>query len=324
MRQFTLIALAVAASVGICIVVAGPWIGGYLAVEQNGRPNTTSQLTAGAASGPSADEANDWLTRLNTIQWQDASREVLQSLMIAIKSSEMLREATLLRYRNESNLKTKAILRQVLASNASATPDLKATATTWAQDGDASVRADGFWLLAEIGPTNQTSALARHAIASESEPAPLVGALAALKPPGMPPPDEVPPVVARLQVLARHDAPLVRALSIQKLAEWDRSRQVVMAVILNALADQDAEVRRAAVVAVDIAALRSPDIKAHLLKLLGDEAEETQVREAVAWVLEPFALARDEYEVYQRGLRSVLRLDAHVTGPSQARVPSAQ
>jgi hypothetical protein len=304
MRHVPLATLTTAFALGISLAMTGcPSRPDPLAEAQDTRPGAAPRA---AASAPAADSDEEWMARLDTIAWQDADRHAVQELSDAVKGNEALREAVLQRYRRASDRAAKAALRMALAADP--VPALVQQATAWAREGNPSEQADGLWLLAEIGPTEQTAALARRAVMQGQDPGLLMGALVALKPPEMPPPQEIPPVVARLRVLAQHDDPLVRALSVQKMAEWDRPRHSSPATIMKALGDRDPQVRQSAVVAVDMAALRTSDVKVRLLKLLDNPSEDLQVREAAAWVLEPFSLTPVEYATYRRNLHEVIRL----------------
>lgn len=308
MRKFPLVALAAVLALGAGLAITGRQFSQPGDARMSGAashaPDTGRR--AAAASGPSAGNDEAWLEKLNTTAWQDASRQTVLELSDALARSEPLREAVLLRYRSERDRVAKAALRMALAADPA--PSVAQKATAWAQGGNASEQADGLWLLAEIGPADHTAALARRALMVKTQgPELLMGALVALKPPETPPPEEIPPVVARLKELSRHDDPLVRALSVQKMAEWDRLRHTVPGTIMRALGDPDPQVRQSAAVAVDMAALRTADIKTRLLELLGNRAEDPQVREAAAWVLDPFPLTRSEYEVYRRGRHDVVQ-----------------
>lgn len=271
------------------------------------------------ASGPGAGSDEAWMARLNSTAWETANNETVQELGDAVKHSGSLREAVLQRYCAESDHAAKAALRMALAADPA--PSLVEQATAWAKAGNPSEQADGLWLLAEIGPTEQTAALAWQALMKAGDPELLAAALAALKPPEMPPPEEIPPVVARLRVLAQHDDPLVRSLSIQTMAEWDRPHRSAPETIMTALEDPDVQVRESAIVATGMAALRTSDVKTRLLKMLDNEAEDLRVREAAVWVLKPFSLTRAEYETYQRGRHDVMRL---LNGTGKANNTEAQ
>jgi hypothetical protein len=308
MRKFPLVALAAVLALGAGLAITGRQGSEPGSIRTSGAashaPGTARQ--AAVASEPSAGSDEAWLAKLNATAWQDANRQTVLELSEALTRSESLREAVLQRYRSERDRVAKAALRMALAADPA--PSVARKATAWAQDGNASEQADGLWLLAEIGPADHTAALARRALMAKGQgPELLMGALVALKPPEMPPPDEIPPVVARLKELSWHGDPLVRALSVQKMAEWDRLRHTVPGTIMRALGDADSQVRQSAAVAVDMAALRTVDIKTRLLELLGNRAEDPQVREAAAWVLDPFPLTRSEYEVYRRGRHDVVQ-----------------
>lgn len=304
MRYLPQLAVLASVVVGMALGFAAARYAGVPADRlMDGEVLSQAAPAARAGMAPQAPQAMSdaaWLDRAGRIDWEAPDDAAMQALSAAVAATPSLRAAVLQRYRQEQRPSAKAGLRQVLVA-AGESPDLVASALQMAQDADGAARADGFRLLAEFNPREQSYALARRALVEERDPAALAGALMCLRPMDVVPPQETQRVLQRLQALNTHPSPMVRGHSVQKLADWDRSQAVVAKAVAQALSDPDAEVREAAVGAVAIASLRSAPIKRAVLGILGNASEDPKVREAALLVSEQFALTQDEYATYVAG-----------------------
>jgi hypothetical protein len=130
----------------------------------------------------------------------------------------------------------------------------------------------------------------------------LVAALPALQRQDIPPPAQVARLTARLHQLTWHTDARVRALAVQRLAEWDRNLRHAEADILRLTTDADADVRMAAVGAISLTRATSPRLKQRLLQLMGDPQQHPDVRFAAQMNLTHFDLDEREHAAYERAV----------------------
>jgi len=176
-----------------------------------------------------------------------------------------------------------------------------------ADAADASVRRDGFALLSQqaaSGQTDEVRARVRQALDTEQDPEVLRAAIDALQQPPINP-TEAQATAQRLQALAQHADPNVRAESIGALAQWDKRGELMEGSAYRALSDPQPEVRMAAFAAISDSAVRSDRLKGALLGMLGDGATSYDDKARALQALQGFALSADEYAGYH--LASVAR-----------------
>ena len=201
------------------------------------------------------------------------------------------------RFDTERDPKARDMLQAVLSNIQS--PEVLAMSTRLATSGDPARRQEGFAMLMQLSPNSpEVRELVKQALQSEQSPAVLSQALAALTPTVVAKP-EAEGIVAQLNQLAQHADPSVRSQSILQLAQWDKTGQVE-ARLSQALQDQTAEVRNAAVAAIGESGIRTDSVKAALMGILGNAAESTQVKDHALHALERFSLSKDEYALYSR------------------------
>lgn len=259
-------------------------------------PVKVSQQVHVGTAPAKAMSAEEWAAKLDAINWQNPDAAVLDALRPALGSNSGLRDKLVQRYRSATDPMAKARMRQAIATIAA--PDVVALALTMAKAADAGARADGFGLLAEFPPTEEAYALAKFALTHEAEPHALAAAVLALRPALIPPIGEERVVMPQLLALVQHPSPMVRAYSVQKVAEWERLGQAAAGTTLRALTDSESIVRQAGVGAVMIGAFRTNDIKLALMKIVRNSDEGVDIRGPALNALTRFALTDAERAVY--------------------------
>ncbi len=241
---------------------------------------------------------HDWLATLDTLEWGDARGQAwLDALQVALRDDGQLRSAVVQRYLAAATPELKSGLQLALVGRPAA--DLPQTAVALAQDANPGTRVDGWGLLTELPPTLPAYNLARQTLlSSEQDPGVLAGALQTLRHPVLPPPQDRHVIMPRLLPLTRSDAPMVRAHSVQLLADWDLRGRLAQPVVLQALADSHAVVRQAAVGAVMIGSLRSAELKRALFAILLRDEEDPRIRATALQALERFDLDAADYRTY--------------------------
>jgi len=207
------------------------------------------------------------------------------------------------RYAKESDIFAKELILSLLSTIEK--PEVLDFSKRLATSADAAQRKDGLALLGSLSTDSQeVHAIIRQSLANEHNPGLIVQALAALKPPAVgeqsaaktPSAAEVAEsaaVVAQLQGLTKNADPLVRSQSLLQLAQWDKAGNS-LDHWSQALTDQAAQVRQAAVFAIAQSGTQSDGAKTALLNVVNNVNESRDVRGSALQALERFALSRDE------------------------------
>lgn len=289
-RRYSWVVVACAATLGV--------LGGVCAARSWTAPVAAhGALDAAAASARNAPHTpEDWLARAATTAGKLAAPALQQELTASLAGDPALRKAVIEHYSHEARRAYRVTIKDMLV--ASRLPNIAALALDLAKRDDSLARAAGFELLASLPPGAESLALARTAIANETDAVALAGALMALQPLGPPPRGEARAILPRLVELTRHPDPLVRAHAVQRVAEWDKLDDQTTSIVLYALSDGDRLVRQAAVGAAMIGRLRSEAVKLALLRAISDTAEDLTIRGASLHALLQFSLSDDEQTRY--------------------------
>lgn len=258
-------------------------------------------------------DVEQWLARFEAIDWNRPDGARLGELQQALGSNSALRNRVLSLYRETSDLQRRGVLRRMLTADAS--PEVGGYALKMAAGTDVRDRAAGFELLAGLPPTGESTALVKRALESERDAAALAAVLLALQPRVPPSPAEIADMVPRFLKLVRHESALVRAHSIQLVAEWDRGGKTAEPVIAEALSDPAPLVRQAAVGAIMVGQIRSDRLKSGLLHTVGNSAEELQTRFGAQHALERFDLSAEEHKAYLLARNDVEKATSAATAP---------
>jgi hypothetical protein len=268
------------------------------AAKGAGLPPLLGPGATASAALPQALNVDEWQARLETINWERPDGGRLAELQQALVVDSKLREAVLNAYRAKTDPRVRSVLRRMLTADAA--PEMIARATEMVKSRDKQDRATGFELMAELPPTNESTALAKRALTEEQDPSVLAAVLLTLRPRVPPSPHEIAEMVPRFRKLVGHDAILVRAHSVQLIAEWDKAGETAESVAAQAFADSAPLVRQAAVGAVMIGQFRSERVKRGLLDIIRNPIEDMQTRFGAQQALERFDMSTEEYETFMR------------------------
>ena len=269
---------------------------GFGTSQYLGRGQAVQPTTPQAASTDLSDA--ELLTLFQRTDWNVDPPQVSEDLSAALERSELLRAEVLKRYQQETQPRAKANIGRLAQSF----PEVASVAAGWAQQSNsASTRTDGFTLLIGLSPSAEIYRLTKEALENEKDPRVLAPATWALKyPDNVLDPAEVQKIVPRLHTLTKHPDENVRAASIQRLAEWDLSKQYIEQDVLRlATTDASKDTRIAAVGASSLASLSSNELKKAFLKLSSDHSVDSELRGVVLMQLDRFALTVDEYAAYR-------------------------
>jgi hypothetical protein len=228
-----------------------------------------------------------------------SDRAVQGALAQALASDTTLFSAIVEDYGRTEERRFRATLRELIA--ASARPDVLRAGTELTHEARGLQRGAGFELLARLRPTPESYAIAMQAVAEDTDPTALAGALIALRSPGLPSNADARQLLPRFIALAHHPDALVRAHAIQQLSDWDKTGEQATPIVLDALSDPDRLIREAAVGAVMIGGLRSEGLKGALLHTAGNPGEDPMLRGSALQALERFALTDAEQAQYRAG-----------------------
>jgi hypothetical protein len=203
------------------------------------------------------------------------------------------REQLIGRYASEPDARVRSRIRSLLSFIPTA--DVAAFGLRLGSDKDPAMRRDGFEMLHAIQASSREARnLLLDALAVEQDPKALSAAIVSLSPSGADAPQEASRVLERLDRLAEHPSPEVRAEILLARARWvgsERSEEI----ILSGITDAQPDVREAAMDALAERSVRSDRVKAALLKIAIVESDRpTERRRAVA-ALEDFTLTAQEH-----------------------------
>jgi hypothetical protein len=293
MRSVSYQCAAVACAIGVAGgIAAGPHLASFLP------QSIAAQRESATLQRSSSATTHDWLAELESLDWGNVeSGDWLPALQSAIHDDTQLRRAVVQRYLTSRTPELTSGLRRALTGNPA--EDLPQTALTLAQDTDQDRKAAGWRLLADLPPSLLAYDLAKRTLLSPERDTDVIeGALRALRHPILPPPQDRRAILPRLLSLIHSDVPMVRAHSLQLLAEWDISGRLARPAVVRALSDPHAVVRLAAVGAVMVGQLKSDELKPALLAVLRSNDEEPDTHSAVLMALERFELDPSEYRLY--------------------------
>lgn len=244
-------------------------------------------------------EENALVVKFNAIDWSAGSPAGVEDVVKGMRTSPELRVRVLDEFQRTTHGMVKHHCRELLWL--APTPELSALAKQWARDKESPTRRfDGFSLLLRLGRDEETEALIHDAMFNEQNADVISEVLYVLMRQDIPPPMMTKRVVARLHDLTNHQHSVVRQRAVQKLAEWDKSRQIISTDIMRLLLDQDDEVRAAAIGAISISGLRTDQIKKELIQIVGDIDQSPDVRFAAKMNLQEFEMSEIEYEEYRK------------------------
>ena len=306
------LALAVAA-------VIGAFIGAGL--TRLSRHDMPAARAASQPPGERSTSGEEWLARLSTASWKDLGTSDRQEWTHAAAQSKPLRAELIRRYAKERDKDEGIALRDALAEIS--TPDVVAAALQLADSSTAAERAAGLRLLVRFPPNLKAYEIARRLLPVERDPAVLAGALMNLRPEELPSSSESRAMVAQIVSFIHHADPMVRAHSIQMLAEWDKEGAVAAPAVLEALSAPDPLVRQAAVGAVMVGQLRSEALKKAMVKLLSRPGEDIVTKGGVLQALERFPLSDEEHAVFLSTQRELERASSPEPPPGDSRQVSA-
>ncbi len=199
------------------------------------------------------------------------------------------------RYETERDPATRDAIKSVLATIQK--PEALAFFSRLANSGDPAQRKEGYAMLQQMAPDSaEMRNVLKQALASEQSPEVLAQAIAALRPTAVDP-TESDAIVAQLNGLAQHADPSVRSQSILQLAQWDKNG-AKQERLTSALTDPVPEVRQAAIFAVAQSGARTDNVKAALMGIISNTAENKDVKGSALQVLERFSLTKEEYVRY--------------------------
>lgn len=262
-----------------------------------------SSLAASNDTAPPPLTIEAWLAGFEAINWERPDGARLAELQKALATDPSLHGTVLNAYRTKTDPRMRNVLRRMLTADAS--PELAARAVEMATSDDLLDRTTGFELMSELPPSGESTVLAKRALGQEHDAAVLAAVLLALRPRIPPSPHDIQQMLPRFQKLLDHESALVRAHSVQLIAEWDRAGATAERTTARALTDEATLVRQAAVGAVMIGQLRSAPVKAGLLAAVQNSEEEIQTRFAAHQALERFDLSAEEYENFMRARRDI-------------------
>lgn len=247
-------------------------------------------------------------SEFEAINWREELPQVPTMLEQGMQTNAALRAHAVQRFLQATNTTEQFQLLNLIST--APTPDLEIKAAQWAGDANsAKARQSGFALLSRLRPSDATKPLILNALFNEQDATVLEWVVRGLARPSMPEPQLSKTVVARLHVLTQHKSANVRAASIQRLAEWDKAMREFPGDVMRLLADENSEVRTAAIGAVSIAGLRIPSVKQRLVQILADAKENDLVRSVAYMNLPDFDLNEEEYAAYQ-GYNSEIEKDS--------------
>lgn len=243
-----------------------------------------------------------------TTDWSAEQPEGIKELLAAMPHSLELRKKALQRYREEREGKIKTNLRQLLM--AQSLPDVITSAVNWVkQTDDAMARTDGYKLLNRAAEHPEVHAVIKQGILNESNSFALAAAIWALSSPNVVDPAEVQTLVPRLHTLTQHANDDIRAASIQRLADWDRSKKYLTQDVQRLLSDSVEDVRIAAIGATSIASMTNDTLKHQLFIMLNDIKQTEELRSIVHMQLSRFGLSTVEYAAYQAAQKILFKED---------------
>ena len=276
------------------VVVACAAVLGLFAGFTAGRSGAGGAPGAQAIEGPHTLQA--WLARAATAGEAHPSPELRRELAGSLAGDPGLRRELIEHYSREARRTQRVVIKDMLVATRAS--DLVAAGIDLIKRELPLARGAGFELLGALEPNAEALALARRAIANESDATALAGALMALQPLAPPAQDDARAILPRLVELTRHEDALVRAHAVQRIADWDKANERATEVVLYALSDEDRLVRQAAVGAVMLGQLRSDAVKLALLRVIADPTEDFTARGASLHALRQFSLTRDEQSQY--------------------------
>ena len=256
---------------------------------------TPQAANVGIASlPPNITNPVDWV---QSIHWAQPDASALQAAAPVLSKQPALVDALLARFGSESNETAKLNLLRFLTD--SPTEYLLTQATAWAADrADVDKYRNGMQLLSFLPPTPQAVHIARQALDQTADPQILSFALMAFRPEEPFNPQEVLVRLPQFHALTQHPLAVVRTHSIQRLAEWDRAEQYLVADVMRLLNDPDHETRIAAIGATSIAGLKGAELRKRLLAILSDPQEDPELRSVAHMQMSRFAFTPEEYETY--------------------------
>lgn len=221
--------------------------------------------------------------------------ERARDLRATLQANPALMRDVVKRYEAESDPRQRAVLKAVLSTiNDSAVFDLSRRLAT---SSDPQKRREGLQIMRELSAgTADMRAAVKQVLAAEQVPGVLVEALRALK---QGPADvaEAQEVAGYLLRLSRHPDAAVRSESVFRLGQWTNSAEAG-AILAQALTDQTASVRQAAVLAITQSQLRPPDAKGSLYNIANNPNEGRNLRMTALQALELFSPNADEVAGY--------------------------
>jgi hypothetical protein len=242
----------------------------------------------------------------------DDSRDKLRKL---VKEDPVVMKQLMESYDKESNNHARQLIVSLLSSVEK--PEVLAFSKRLASSRDMTQRKDGFIMLQSLsGDSPEVHPIILQALSGDKSPDVIMLALAALKPPASAENNpsqasvqatDAAAIVAQLQSLTRNADPHIRLQSILQLAQWDKadSSQEQWS---QALSDQSAQVRQAAVTAIAQSGTQSDTVKAALLGMANNQNESKDVRGNALQVLERFTLSQDEAANFSRLRTQILGL----------------
>lgn len=201
------------------------------------------------------------------------------------------------RFGNERDQQAREMLKSVLANIQH--PEVLALSTRLIGSNEAAQRKEGFALLQQFPPnTAEVRKAVKTALATEQSPDVLTQALSTLKP-SVVEPAEAETIVAQLRALSRNADPSVRSQSLLQLVQWDKNG-AGNENLSEALNDPFPEVRQAALSALAQSGLRSENLKNKLIAMIGNAAENRELRSNALQILGNFGLSKEEYAHYSQ------------------------
>ncbi len=262
-------------------------------------PAQAATIHMAPAADTSSPATADWVARLDSLNWANAVQEVwLPDIQAAIHDDAELRSAVLKRYLGAATPDVKSGLRLALTGNP--VGELSEVALALAQGAERDKQSAGWYLLADLPPTQSAYDLAKKTLLSPERDAEILeGVVRTLRHPVLMPPQDRQAVIPRLISLTHAEAPMVRAHSLQTLAGLDADGRKALPEVLRGLSDSDVSVRQAAVGAVMVGQLKSDKLKHALLGVLRNPGEDLTARAATLMALEHFDLTESEYRDYR-------------------------
>ncbi|MGR8930898.1 MAG: HEAT repeat domain-containing protein [Gammaproteobacteria bacterium] len=221
------------------------------------------------------------------------SKPPIENLYPMARESAVSRKMLMENYRDFADDESKGLIVALLSGLE--TEDVQHFALQLAESNDPLQRKDGFGILENQTSTSaKVRGLAMQAIATENDTETLRRAIASLHPTTVPN-SENNDVLQQLQTMARHQHPAIRAQAMSTLADWDKTGESAPA-LEQALTDSAAEVRWAAVDAIENNRIRSDSLKTALITLSADTTEAPDLRLSAVKTLEHFSLDHNEYD----------------------------